>query len=107
MTSANLRPISDADVTADSIGLLFLGVSVAQAVGQIDRVNVPSSSDWIAERFARVNGAIAFLKVRGILVTPINREARVRQYLVTGRRYRHLAEDVVELACSMGWEASK
>lgn len=63
----------------------------------------PKFVSWVDRRHVRVASAIAFLRARGILVTVVDRDAQVRQYLVTGRRYRQLAEDVIDLAIAKGW----
>lgn len=58
---------------------------------------------WIEQRHARINGAIAFLKSRAILVTVVDRDAQIRQYFVSGNRNRLFAEEVIEIAIEKGW----
>lgn len=66
---------------------------------------ISGKPDWIGQRHALLAGAIAFLKVKAILVTPVDKDALVRQYFVSGKRDRKLAEDVIAIAEGMGWEA--
>lgn len=63
----------------------------------------PKFVSWVEQRHGRIASAIAYLRARGILVTVVDRDAQVRQYLVTGRRYRMLAEDVIDIAIAKGW----
>ncbi len=63
----------------------------------------PPKANWIADRFQRTAGAIAFLKSLGILVTVVDRDAPIREYYVSGKRYRQLAEEVIEIAIAKGW----
>ncbi|MAM39309.1 MAG: hypothetical protein CL949_12620 [Erythrobacter sp.] len=55
-------------------------------------------------RMANVDGAIAHLRRRGILVDVVDRAALIRRYRVTGKRDPRLAEEVIELACESGFE---
>lgn len=64
------------------------------------------ASDPLEMRRARIEAAIRHLKARCILVTPLDREARVRRYRVSGRADSQLAEDVVALAVKLGFEVS-
>lgn len=68
---------------------------------------VARKPDWIAQRAERLNGAIAFLRSRAILVSVADRATMVRRYRVTGKRETQLAEDVIELAQGMGWEGAQ
>ncbi len=63
----------------------------------------PKFVSWIDQRVVRIAGAIAFLRTLGILVSVVDRDAQVRRYWVTGRKYRQLAEDVIDLAIAKGW----
>ncbi len=59
--------------------------------------------DPLAERRERLNRAIVWLKrEHRILVTVVDREALVRQYLVSGKRDRMLADHVIDYAVSLG-----
>ncbi|MEL7753344.1 hypothetical protein VO57_015095 [Citromicrobium bathyomarinum] len=55
-------------------------------------------------RKANVDGAIAHLRRRGVLVDVVDRTALIRRYRVTGKRDPRLAEEVIELACESGFE---
>lgn len=55
-------------------------------------------------RRKKLEGAISHLKRLGILVSVCDREALVRQYRVTGKRDKHLADDVVAYALQRGFE---
>lgn len=59
----------------------------------------------IALRREQIAHAIAFLKRNCVLVDPVDRFAQVRRYRVSGKREPMLAEQVIELAESMGMEA--
>lgn len=59
-------------------------------------------TDPIAERQARLDAAIRFLKARCILVDCTDRSAMVRRYRVSGKRELMLAEQVIEHAQSLG-----
>lgn len=60
--------------------------------------------DWIAARRERLQGAIAFLKSRCILVWPLDRDALVREYRMTGCFNHYTAAQVISRAERMGWE---
>lgn len=53
-------------------------------------------------RMERLHSATAFLKARCVLVMVVNRDALVREYRVSGKRYAMLAEDVIKFAQSLG-----
>lgn len=59
-------------------------------------------TDPIAERQARLDAAIRFLKARCILVDCTDRSAMVRRYRVSGKREPMLAEQVIEHAQALG-----
>lgn len=114
MPQGNTRPAPEA-ITSDLIARLL---SAAPPRGVLPVVNGSStnaaqpekpvlttrSSDWIGHRHAVRDAAFAYLKARCILVTVVDRDALVREYFVTGKRFRHSLEMVVELAESMGFE---
>ncbi len=58
---------------------------------------------WVEQRHARIASAIRFLSSRGILVSVVDRDAQVREYFVSGKRHRYLAEHVIDLAVAKGW----
>lgn len=78
-------------------------ISELSQVRILPPANPPKSSNWIADRFQRIAAATAFLKSQGILVTVVDRDAPIREYFVSGKRYRQLAEEVVEIAIAKGW----
>ena len=55
-------------------------------------------------RKANIDGATAHLKRRGVLVDVADRTALIRRYRVTGKRDLMLAEDVIDLARTSGFE---
>lgn len=63
----------------------------------------PKPTNWIEQRHQRIAGAIAFLKSQAILVSVVDRDAPVRTYRASGKKYSLLAEEVVELAIEKGW----
>jgi hypothetical protein len=58
-----------------------------------------------AERMIVLEGAIAFLKARCVLVWPVDRAALVRRYRVSGKRDSMFAEEVIEHARAKGFVA--
>lgn len=63
----------------------------------------PIGSNWIADRFVRINGAISFLKSKCVLVQTVDPAELVKRYRVSGKRYPQYAEEVIEMAMDMGW----
>lgn len=63
----------------------------------------PKFTSWIEQRAARIAGAIAFLKSQAILVSVVDRDADIRTYRVSGKKYALLAEEVIEIAIAKGW----
>ncbi|MEL7719953.1 hypothetical protein AAG598_07920 [Citromicrobium bathyomarinum] len=55
-------------------------------------------------RKANIDAATKHLRRRGILVDVHNRDALVREYRVTGKRDLMLAEEVIDLARTSGFE---
>ncbi|MEL7698683.1 hypothetical protein VO57_015575 [Citromicrobium bathyomarinum] len=55
-------------------------------------------------RKANIDAATKHLRRRGVLVDVHNRDALVREYRVTGKRDLMLAEDVIDLARTSGFE---
>lgn len=78
-------------------------ISEVSQVRILPPANPPKSTNWIADRLQRIAGATAFLKSQGILVTVVDRDAPIREYFVSGKRYRQLAEEVIEIAIAKGW----
>ncbi len=70
-------------------------------------ISISARPDWIAQRAERLNGAIAFLKARCILVTPVDRQALVGTYYMTGNQNRFTAEQVIARAVRLGWESAE
>lgn len=75
---------------------------VAQAQAKPARSHSP---DWIARRMDRLRGATAFLKSRCIIVQVVNKDALVREYVMSGSFHRCTAEQVIARAERLGWEA--
>lgn len=63
-----------------------------------------NTPDWTAERRERLQGAIAFLRSRCVLVWPDNRDALVRRYRMTGNFNLFTAEQVIGRAERLGWD---
>lgn len=63
----------------------------------------PMPANWIEARRRRFDAATRFLKTRGILVSVVDRDAPIRTYFVSGKRYRQYAEDVIDIAIAKGW----
>jgi hypothetical protein len=59
--------------------------------------------NWIADRHARIAGAIRYLKSQAILVDQVDKRAAIAAYWVSGIRQPQLAEDVIALAKAKGW----
>lgn len=57
------------------------------------------------QRRAMLEGAIAFLKRQCVLVSVCDRDAQIRKYRVSGMRDSMLAEGVIAVAVSRGFEA--
>jgi len=53
-------------------------------------------------RRQRLQAAIAFLARTGILVTVVDRDALIRQYRVSGKREKKLADEVIAIAVERG-----
>lgn len=66
---------------------------------------MPSSgSNWIADRFARFNAAIAFLKTHNVGVQVVDRNADIKKYRVSSQGFAtFFHEEVLEIAMDMGW----
>jgi len=62
----------------------------------------PAPPQPFEQRQARFKAAEAFLKMKAILVTPVNRDAQIRTYRVSGKRDSMIHEEVVEYAISLG-----
>lgn len=60
---------------------------------------------WIERRHAVIAGAIAYLNAHGRFVQVVDRAARVRLYRVSGKLETMLAEEMVRLAATMGFDA--
>jgi hypothetical protein len=56
-------------------------------------------------RRQRLQAAIAFLARTGILVTVVDRDALIRQYRVSGKREKKLADEVIAIAVERGLDA--
>jgi hypothetical protein len=63
----------------------------------------PKPRDRITERRERLEGAIAFLRGKAVLVQVSDRNAQIRKYRVSGKREAQFAEEVIETALDMGW----
>ena len=59
---------------------------------------------WAEAQRAALQGAIANLKQRCVLVTVCDRDAAIRMYRVSGKRDAMLASDVVAYAAALGFE---
>lgn len=59
--------------------------------------------NWIEQRQARIDGAIAFLRDRGVVVSIMDRQAPIRTYFVSANRRSLYAEELVEMAIEWGW----
>lgn len=70
----------------------------------VPRMARPAAPAPFELRKRQLAGAISFLKARCVLVTPLDRDALVRRYRVSGFRDNQLAEDVVALAAAQGFE---
>ena len=70
----------------------------------VPKVAPPAAPAPFELRQRQLKGAIAWLKARCVLVTPLDRDALVRRYRVSGFRDNQLAEDVVALAAAQGFE---
>nr|KPM22279.1 hypothetical protein VO57_12595 [Citromicrobium sp. JL2201] len=55
-------------------------------------------------RKRNIDEATVFLKRRAILVDVVDRDSLVRMYRVFGKRDALLAEEVIEIACQLGFE---
>ncbi|MEL7683273.1 hypothetical protein AAG594_02960 [Citromicrobium bathyomarinum] len=55
-------------------------------------------------RKRNIDEATVFLKRHAILVDVVNRDSLVRMYRVSGKRDALLAEEVIEIACNLGFE---
>jgi hypothetical protein len=76
------------------------GRLVDQAKGGI------SAPDFIATRQRELEQAIRFLKRKCVLVDPIDRNAMVRRYRVSGIAESVMAEGVIDHARRLGMEAN-
>lgn len=65
---------------------------------------IASVPDWTAQRRVRLEGAVEFLRQRGILVWPNKRDALVRLYRMTGNFNLFTAEQVIARAERLGWD---
>lgn len=63
----------------------------------------PKFTNWIEQRAARINAAIAFLGSLGIPVSIADRSADIRTYFVSANRRSLFAEEVIEFAIEKGW----
>lgn len=104
-TSIKPRPVGRVTVASAAPAPVIAAPVPANPKPQISTppATPPKPTSWIEQRHARLAAAIAFLKARAILVTPTDRDAQIRTYRVSGKRYPQLAEEVVELAIEKGW----
>lgn len=107
MTSETASNVKGAPVGLSS-GLVVELLNVARPAETIGgpRKSADTARGWISRWIARRDSAIAFLRARGLLATVIDRDAEILHYRLTGKRYHYTAEDLVELAQAMGFEAS-
>jgi len=98
---SNIRPIDDPAVPVRMVAAFDLLKIMPPA-----KINVSAPTEpgkWIADRFARIAGAIAFLGAQGVAVAVADRHAEIRTYFVSANRRSLFAEEVIEMAIERGW----
>lgn len=86
-------------LTAPNPAKIALGMAGGRPV---DRKISTLPSDPFAEKRARLESAIAYLRGRGIMVAVTERGAALRTYRVSGHPGRHFASDVIAIAAREG-----
>lgn len=78
--------------------------SITAPNGDAPARSVTTAPDWIGRRHHVFRAAEAYLKARCILVSPVDRDALVRTYRVSGRRESQTLEMVIAYAEALGFE---
>lgn len=114
---SNIRPVSDPSVAPKmAAAIQLLDIFPPPKIGEAEsahsrteqaRIMVERSRQtgrgWIEQRQARIDGAIAFLRERGVVVSVTDRQAEIRTYFVSANRRSLYAEELVEMAIEWGW----